>query len=136
MEELDRLLEDTTRTNIEVILLSNKLDGQGQEIVNEGMYVAEIRSIGIHILDEVTGRFLKQEYERLPLLSMLVLWTRYGAGKLGIMRFVAVSKNEPVPDMWITRNGNQRRLRRILIVTSCRRLPRLSRLLPTVAEDL
>src|SRR5439155_7665096 len=97
-EELHHLLEDSKCTNIEVILLSNKLDDQGEKILDGGMYVAEIRSIGIRGLDDVTYQPLKQEYERLPLLSMLVLWTRYGAGKLGIMRFLAVPKNEPAPD--------------------------------------
>jgi hypothetical protein len=97
MEELQRLFEDEKCTNIEVTLLSNKLDDRGEKLVNEGMYVAEIRPIGIHVLDEDTRRFLKQEYERLPLLSMLVLWTRYGAGKLGILKFQPVSENEPVP---------------------------------------
>ncbi len=80
-----------------VTLLSNKLDDRGEKLVNEGMYVAEIRPIGIHVLDEDTRRFLKQEYERLPLLSMLVLWTRYGAGKLGILKVQPVSEKEPVP---------------------------------------
>lgn len=97
MEELERLFEDQQCANIEVTLLSNKLDDRGEKLVSEGMYVAEIRPIGVHVLDEGTRRFLKQEYERLPLLSMLVLWTRYGAGKLGILKFQPVSENEPVP---------------------------------------
>jgi hypothetical protein len=96
-EELERLFEDEKCTNIEVTLLSNKLDDRGEKLVNEGMYVAEIRPIGINILDEDTRRFLKQEYERLPLLSMLVLWTRYGAGKLGILKFQPASENDPDP---------------------------------------
>jgi hypothetical protein len=95
MEELSHLFEDSKCTNIEVILLSNKLNDQSEKVVNGGLYVAEIRPIGIHVLDEDTRQFLKQEYERLPLLSMLVLWTRYGAGKLGIMKFQPVSENEP-----------------------------------------
>jgi hypothetical protein len=98
VEELERLLDDGKCNNIEVILLGNKLDDQGKKIVDGGMYVAEIHSIGIRVLDEVARQFLRQEYERLPLLSMLVLWTRYGAGKLGIMRFLAVSENDPVPE--------------------------------------
>jgi hypothetical protein len=97
MDELDRLLQDSKCTNIEVILLSNKLDDQGEKVLNEGMYIAEIRPIGIRALDEATRELLKQEYERFPVISMLVLWTRYGAGKLGIMRFLAVSTNESMP---------------------------------------
>jgi len=73
------------------------LDDQAEKILNGGMYVAEMRSIGIRGLDELTCQFLKQEYGRLPLLSILILWT-YGAGKLGIMTFLPVSKNEPLPE--------------------------------------
>ena len=57
------------------------------------MYVAEIRSVSIRVLDDSTCQLLKQEYERLVLISMLVLWTRYGEGKLGIIRFVPLPKN-------------------------------------------
>lgn len=98
MEELERLFEDERCTDVEVTLLSNKLDDRGDKLVNGGMYVAEIRPIGIHVLNEESRQFLKQEYERLPLLSMLVLWTRYGAGKLGILKFQPVLENEPFPE--------------------------------------
>jgi hypothetical protein len=98
MEELAHLLHDDKCANIEVTFLSNKLDDQGYKVVDDNMYVAEIRPIGVHVLNEDTRQFLKQEYERLPLLSILVLWTRYGAGKLGIMKFQPVAENEPVPN--------------------------------------
>jgi hypothetical protein len=98
MKELERLFEDDKCTNIEVAFLSNKLDALGNKIVDGDMHVAEVRPIGIHALNEDTRQLLKQEYERLPLLSMLVLWTRYGAGKLGIMRFLPLIENEPIPD--------------------------------------
>lgn len=97
MEELARLFQDDKCTNIEVTFLSIKLDDRGNKVVDDNMYVAEIRPIGLHVLNEDTRQFLKQEYERLPLVSLLVLWTRYGAGKLGIMKFQPVAENEPVP---------------------------------------
>jgi hypothetical protein len=98
IEELARLFEDEKRRNVELVLLSNKLDDQGNKVINDGMYVAEIRSIGIHVFDKETRQSLKREYERFPLLSMLVLWTRYGVGKLGIMKFQPVQENEPIPE--------------------------------------
>jgi len=98
MEELAHLLRDDKCANIEVTFLSNKLDDQGNKVVDDNMYVAEIRPIGVHVLNEETRQLLKQEYERLPLLSVLVLWTRYGAGKLGIMKFQPLAENEPVPN--------------------------------------
>jgi len=98
MEELAHLFQDDKCANIEVTFLSNKLDDRGNKVVDDNMYVAEIRPIGVPVLNEDTRQFLKQEYERLPLLSILVLWTRYGAGKLGIMKFQPVAENEPVPN--------------------------------------
>jgi hypothetical protein len=98
MEELAHLFQDDKCANIEVTFLSNKLDDQGNKVVDDNMYVAEIRPMSVYVLNEETRQSLKQEYERLPLLSMLVLWTRYGAGKLGIMKFQPVAENEPVPN--------------------------------------
>jgi hypothetical protein len=98
MEELARVFQDDKCANIEVTFLSNKLDDQGNKVVDDNMYVAEIRAIGVHVLNEGIRQFLKQEYERLPTLSILVLWTRYGAGKLGIMKFQPIAENEPVPN--------------------------------------
>lgn len=97
MEELEGLLQDNRCANIEVTLLSNKLDNQGNKVVDDNMFVAEIRPIGVHVINEDTSQFLKQEYERSPVLSILVLWTRYGAGKLGIMKFQPIQENEAVP---------------------------------------
>ncbi len=51
-EELARLFEDEKCSNIEVVLLSNKLDDQGNKVMNDGMNVAEIRPIGVHVFDE------------------------------------------------------------------------------------
>jgi hypothetical protein len=48
-----------------------------------------------HICRQITASLVA---ERLPLLSMLVLWTRYGAGKLGIMKFLPISENKNVPE--------------------------------------
>jgi hypothetical protein len=40
-----------------------------------------------------------QEFDKLAVLSVLVLWTRYGAGKLGILRLKPVREDEmPVAD--------------------------------------
>jgi hypothetical protein len=98
MEELARLFADDKCRNIEVVLLSDKLDEQGNKVTHDNMHVAEIRAIGIHVFDDEIRQSLKREYERLPLLSLLVLWTRYGAGKLGIMKFQPVSEGEPIPE--------------------------------------
>lgn len=98
MEELERLFADDKCHNVEVVVLSNRLDDQGRKVVNEGMHAAELRAIGIHLLDGETRQTLEREFERLPVLGLLVLWTRYGAGKIGIMKFQPMSENDPASD--------------------------------------
>lgn len=99
LEELARLNEDSNCRNLEVCLLSNKLGHDGEKVVRGGMWVAEIRPIQIHLLDEETRAYLKHEYDKSPVLSILVLWTRYGAGKLGILKLKPVRDDDsPVAD--------------------------------------
>ena len=50
------------------------------------MWTAEIRPIRINVFDGETQAFLKQQFDKSPVMSILALWTRYGAGKLGILR--------------------------------------------------
>jgi hypothetical protein len=61
------------------------------------MHVAEIRAIGIHVFDDETRAVLKREYDRFPVLSILVLWTRYGAGKLGILQLRPMQGEDDIP---------------------------------------
>lgn len=91
-EELVRLSEDPKCSNLEVYFLSNKLDQDGEKVVRDGMWVVEVRPIGIHLFNQETRAFLKREYDDSSVLSVLVLWTRYGAGKLGILQI------KPVPE--------------------------------------
>jgi hypothetical protein len=91
------LSEDPKCNDLEVTFLSNKLDESGQKIVNGGMHVAEIRAIGIHVFDDETRAVLKREYDKFPVLSILVLWTRYGAGKLGILQLRPMQREDDIP---------------------------------------
>jgi len=50
------------------------------------MWAAEIYSFAIRVFNQETQAALKQEFDRSPVISILALWTRYGAGKLGILR--------------------------------------------------
>ncbi len=98
-EELARLSEDPKCSNLEVYLLTGKLDQDGEKVVRDGMWAAEIRPIGIYHFDEETRVFLKQKCEKSSVLSILVLWTRYGAGKLGILKLKPVREDDtPVAD--------------------------------------
>jgi hypothetical protein len=97
LEDLSRLSEDPKCNDLEVTFLSNKLDESGQKVVNGGMHVAEIRAIGIHVFDDETRAVLKREYDKFPVLSILVLWTRYGAGKLGILQLRPMQREDDIP---------------------------------------
>jgi hypothetical protein len=97
LENLSRLSEDPKCNDLEVTFLSNKLDESGQKIVNGGMHVAEIRAIEIHVFDDETRAALKREYDKFPVLSILVLWTRYGAGKLGILQLRPMQGEGDIP---------------------------------------
>lgn len=98
-EELVRLSQDQKCSNIEVYLHSGKLDQDGKKVLRDGMWAAEIRHFGIYRFDAETRAFLKQEFDRSPVLSTLVLWTRYGAGKLGILKLKPIREGEtPEPD--------------------------------------
>ena len=91
-EKLSRLSEDPKCSRIVVFLLVNKLDQAGKKVVVDGMAKAEARPIEIHVFDEETRAFVKRVFDSAPVLSILVLWTRYGAGKLGILRL------KPLPE--------------------------------------
>lgn len=97
LEDLSRLSEDPKCNDLEVTFLSNKLDESGQKIVNGGMHVTEIRAMGIHVFDDETQVVLKREYDKSPVLSILVLWTRYGAGKLGILQLRPMQGEDDIP---------------------------------------
>ena len=97
LEELSRLSEDAKCNDVEVTFLVNKLDVSGQKIVNDGMYVAEICAIGIHVFDDETRNMLKLEYDNFPVLSILIIWLLYGAGKLGILQLRPMQGEDDTP---------------------------------------
>lgn len=98
-EKLAQSSEDPKCSNLEVYLLSNKLDQDGEKVVRDGMWMAEIRPFGIYLFTEEARALLKQEYDKAPVLSILVLWTRYGAGKLGILELKPVREDDtPLAD--------------------------------------
>ncbi len=97
-EKLSRLSEDPKCSNLVVYFLINKLDQGGKKVVRNGVGVGEIWPIEIHSFNEETGAFLKQAYNKSPVMSILVLWTRYGAGKLGILRLEPVRADDTSMD--------------------------------------
>lgn len=92
-ERLAEACSDPKSSNVEVYFLSGKEDEHGQQVIEDGKWKAEVRSFAIHTFDAESEAALKQEFDSVPVLSILILWTRYGTGKLGIVRFKPTSES-------------------------------------------
>jgi hypothetical protein len=84
--QLSEIVGDPKNSHVELYLQRIKLDQSGGRIVEEGMWLAEILHIGLSDFDQRAQTALKREFDRAPIIAVLALWTRYGAGKLGILR--------------------------------------------------
>jgi hypothetical protein len=84
--QLAEIVGDPKNSHVELYLQRIKLDQSGGRIVEEGMWLAEILPIGLSDFDQRAQTALKREFDRAPIVAVLALWTRYGAGKLGILR--------------------------------------------------
>jgi hypothetical protein len=91
-DKLSEVNRDPKCSNLEVYFLSYKLHQDGNKAVEDGMSAAEICSFAIRVFNQESQAALRQAFDRSPVISMLALWTRYGAGKLGILRL------KPVPE--------------------------------------
>jgi hypothetical protein len=91
-EKLARLAADVKCSNIELFLLRRKFDENDQPVVRDGVGTAGIEAFQIHRFDDQTRTQLERHLEARGVLSVLMLWTRYGTGKLGIERL------KPAPD--------------------------------------
>ena len=91
-EKLARLTADVKCSNVELFLLRRRFDENDQPVVRDGIGAAGIEAFQIHRFDDQTRTQLQQRVEGRGVLSVLMLWTRYGTGKLGIERL------KPAPD--------------------------------------
>jgi len=85
-DQLAKIVGDPKNSDVELYLQRIKLDQSGGKIVEDGMWLAEILHIGLSDFDQRAQTALKLEFDRAPIIAVLALWTRYGAGKLGILR--------------------------------------------------
>ena len=81
---------------VEVYFISYKLDEKGEKIVEDNQHVAQIRPVGITGLDDEVEAVLRQQFEMVPVLSLLVLWSRPRVEKLGILKFCRANPEHPV----------------------------------------
>ena len=84
---------------VEVFFIGYKLNEYGERVVEDNQHVALIRPVGISGLSDETKQVLKQQFDLAPILSLLVLWSRPGTEKLGILKFWRVNTEDPVPKM-------------------------------------
>jgi hypothetical protein len=84
--QLAKIVGDPKNSYVELYLQRIKLDQSGGRIVEDGMWLAEIVHIELSDFDQLLQAALKREYDRAPIIAVLALWTRYGAGTLGILR--------------------------------------------------
>jgi hypothetical protein len=84
--QLAEIVGDPKNSYVELYLQRIKLDQSGVRIVEDGMWLAEIVHIELSDFDQLLQTALKREYDRAHIIAVLALWTRYGAGTLGILR--------------------------------------------------
>lgn len=100
VESLRDLAKDPTVSDIEVIIVSFKLDDHGKKILSGGHYVAEERAFGIKDIGKEAQEALRVEFEARPVAKLMILWLRRSAGengKLGILEFHPLAKGEAAP---------------------------------------
>ena len=97
MNSLNDIFKYPSVSDVEVIFISLKLDDLGEKVVEDNQHVAQIRAVGINGISEEIQESLRQQYETSPLISLLVLWTRRSAQKLGILKFCPVTPDNPDP---------------------------------------
>lgn len=84
--QLAEIVSDPKNSHVELYLQRIKLDESGGRIVQDGMWLAEILRIELSHFDQRVQTALKLELDRAPIIAVLALWTRYGAGTLGTLR--------------------------------------------------
>jgi hypothetical protein len=97
MNSLAELFRDLSVSDVEVVFISLKLDDMGEKIVEDHQHVAQIRAVGTTGISDEMQEPLRQQYEMSPLISLLVLWTRRSTQKLGILKFIPSTLDNPDP---------------------------------------
>jgi hypothetical protein len=96
-EKLARLTSDGKCSNIELFLLRRKFDENNQPVVHDGVGASGIEAFQIHSFDDQTRTQLEEHVEARGVLSVLMLWTRYGTGKLGVKRLTPAPEGKDNP---------------------------------------
>jgi hypothetical protein len=97
VDSLIDLFKEPSISGVEVIFISYKLDEKGEKVVADNQQVAEIRAVGITGIGPQTQETLREQYDKSPMLSLMVLWRRPSAEKLGILKFQPIIPGQPFP---------------------------------------
>lgn len=98
LESLREVFAKPDVERLEVDFINYKVDEKGEKVVKDDHHVAEIRPVGISGLDEEVERVLREQFDRGPNLSLLVLWSRPQVEKLGILKFCRANPDLPIPE--------------------------------------
>jgi hypothetical protein len=100
IDSLIDIFKEPEVSDVEVVFTSLKVDEKGEAIVEDGQNIAEIRPIGIRLLNDVVKEELRKAYEARPLRSLLVLWMRRDGPnkrKMGKLKFQPVEPGKLPP---------------------------------------
>ncbi|MGA2167476.1 MAG: hypothetical protein ABSG62_04650, partial [Terracidiphilus sp.] len=97
VDSLTDLFKDPGTSGVEVIFISFKLDEKGEKVVEDNQHVAQIRAVGVTGISHETQEVLREQYDMAPLISLMVLWIRPSAEKLGILKFQPIALGNPPP---------------------------------------
>jgi hypothetical protein len=98
LESLREVFAKPDVEHVEVDFVHYKVDAKGEKVVKDDHHVAEIRPVGISGLDEEVEKVLREQFDRGPNLSLLVLWSRPRVEKLGILKFCRANPEHPIPE--------------------------------------
>jgi hypothetical protein len=97
VDSLIDLFKEPNISEVEVVFVSYKLDAKGNKIVEDNQHVAEIRWLGLNSIGEENREKLRGEYDKAPMLSLMVLWLRPSAERLGVANFPPIIPGQPLP---------------------------------------
>jgi hypothetical protein len=95
VECLTDVFKDCEASDVRVVFIGYERDEQGNPVLIDDEYRLLIRHLDIYALGDGVSEEVKNQYDKAPLLSMMILFTKQG--KVGVLQFKSVedlSKHE------------------------------------------
>lgn len=90
VECLMDVFSDREASDVTVVFCGYERDEQGNPVLRDDEYRILVRELGIPALDDGVVKELKKQYDKAPLLSLMILWRKQG--KVGILKFKSVDE--------------------------------------------